>query len=53
MDMKERYKIITTDEFRNWKDKESPRSQYQIDERLSKIKYDGYFGNYKSVSKEE
>lgn len=45
--------LITTDEFQEWMRQETPRSQYQIDGRLAKIRLDGYFGNHKSVSHEE
>lgn len=50
---KEFYRIIQTEEFEEWLSHESPRSQYQIDTRLAKIRLDGYFGNYKSVSTHE
>lgn len=48
--MTEHYRIISTQEFLEWKSEESPRSQYQIDARLAKIRLEGYFGNHKSVS---
>lgn len=51
--MTECYVLISTEEFRKWIQHESPRSQYQIDARLAKIRLDGYFGNHKSVSHEE
>ena len=51
--MTECYTLITTDEFQEWMRQETPRSQYQIDGRLAKIRLDGYFGNHKSVSHEE
>lgn len=51
--MTECYKLIVTDEFQEWMRNESPRSQYQIDGRLAKIRLDGYFGNHKSISFEE
>lgn len=49
----EHYRLIITEEFEEWFNHETPRSQYQIDARLAKIRLDGYFGNYKSVSSHE
>lgn len=49
----EYYRLVTTEEFRLWLQQESPKSRYQIDTRLAKIRFDGYFGNHKSVSHEE
>ena len=40
-------------EFREWLDEETPRSRYQIDTRLAKIRLDGHFGDHKSVSHNE
>lgn len=51
--MNECYRLISTAEFREWLKGENPRSRYQIDARLAKIRFDGYFGNHKSVSHEE
>lgn len=51
--MTECYRLILTEEFEVWLDKESPRSRYQIDTRLAKIRLDGYFGTHKSVSSYE
>ena len=51
--MTECYTLIMTEEFQEWMQHETPRSQYQIDGRLAKIRLDGYFGNRKSVSHEE
>ena len=51
--MPECFRLVSTDEFLEWKENENSRSQYQIDARLAKIRFDGYFGNYKSVSHEE
>lgn len=48
--MPECYRLITTKEFLEWLNEENPRSRYQIDARLAKIRLDGYFGNHKSVS---
>lgn len=51
--MTEYYTLIITEEFQEWMRHEPPRSQYQIDGRLAKIRLDGYFGNHKSESHEE
>jgi len=51
--MAECYRLILTEEFREWLSSETPRSRYQIDARLAKIRLDGYFGNHKSVSHED
>lgn len=51
--MPECYRLIPTDEFLEWLRDENPRSQYQIDARLAKIRLDGYFGDHKSVSHDE
>ena len=48
--MTEYYQFISTEEFQEWLETETPKSQYQIDARLAKISLDGYFGNHKSVS---
>lgn len=44
------YRILQTTEYDEWIDDEPPRSQVQINKRLSKIKYEGHFGDHKSVS---
>lgn len=44
------YRILQTSEYGEWVSNESPRSQVQINKRLSMIKYDGYFGDHKSIS---
>jgi hypothetical protein len=36
------YRILQTPEYSEWVDNETPRSQVQINKRLSMIKYDGY-----------
>lgn len=51
--MAECYRLITTEEFDEWLSKESPRSQYQIDGRLARIRLDGHFGHHRSVSSHE
>lgn len=44
------YCILQTPEYSEWVGNEAPRSQVQINKRLSMIKYDGYFGDRKSIS---
>lgn len=44
------YCILQTTEYADWLRNESSRSQVQISKRLAMIKYDGYFGDHKSVS---
>jgi putative addiction module killer protein len=44
------YCILQTPEYREWINNEPPRSQVQINKRLSMIKFDGHFGDHKSVS---
>lgn len=51
--MTEYYHFISTEEFQEWLDSETPKSRYQIDARLAKISLDGYFGDHKSVSHNE
>lgn len=51
--MTEQYRLIATEEFREWLSKEPLRSQYQIDARLAKIRLEGHFGFHKSVSHDE
>ena len=51
--MPECYRLVLTEEFHEWLNNETPRSRYQIDARLAKIRLDGYFGNNKSVSHDE
>lgn len=48
--MTECYRIILTEEFHEWLNQETPKSRYQIDARLAKIRLDGYFGTHKSVT---
>lgn len=38
--MPECYRLIPTKEFLEWMNNENPRSQYQIDARLAKIRLD-------------
>lgn len=51
--MAETYRLLLTEEFEEWLESESARSRYQIDERLAKIRLDGYFGSHRSVSNNE
>jgi putative component of toxin-antitoxin plasmid stabilization module len=44
------YKILQTSEYDEWVKDEPPRSQVQINKRLSMIKFEGYFGDHKSIS---
>ncbi|MGL4540080.1 MAG: hypothetical protein ACRCU0_03795 [Candidatus Rhabdochlamydia sp.] len=37
------YRILQTSEYSDWISNEPPRSQVQINKRLSMIKFDGYF----------
>jgi len=49
--MKERiYQIHRTPEFREWYNAQTEKSRVQIDDRLSKIQDEGYFGDHKSVN---
>lgn len=51
--MTECYRILQTEEFEKWKNKETERSQYQIDMRLAKLRLDGHFGTKNNVSYNE
>lgn len=52
--MKERaYQIFRITEFRDWYDEQTEKSRVQIDDRLSKIQDQGYFGDHKSVTVED
>lgn len=44
------YHILQASEYSEWISKEPPRSQVQINKRLSMIKFDGYLGVHKSIS---
>lgn len=49
--MKERiYHIYRVPEFCNWFEDQTEKARIQIDDRLSKIQDEGYFGDHKSVS---
>ena len=52
--MKERaYHIHRVPEFRDWFDEQTEKTRVQIDDRLSKIQDEGYFGDHKSVSDDD
>jgi len=52
--MKERaYHIHRVPEFRDWFGEQTEKAQVQIDDRLSKIQDEGYFGDHKSVSDDD
>lgn len=51
--MNECYRLLQTEEFEDWLDGETERSHYQIDTRLAKLRFDGYFGTRNNVSKNE
>lgn len=44
------YQILRTPEYRCWHEEQSEKSKVQIDDRLSKIQDEGYFGDHKNVS---
>lgn len=44
------YHIVIAPEFRDWFEEQTEKSKIQIDDRLSKIQYSGYFGDCKSVT---
>lgn len=49
--MQERhYQIYRVPEFRDWFNEQTEKARVQIDDRLSKIQDEGYFGDHKSVS---
>src|SRR5271156_673895 len=52
--MKERaYHIHRVPEFRDWFDEQTEKARVQIDDRLSKIQDERYFGDHKSVSDDD
>lgn len=52
--MKERaYHIHRIPEFLDWFDGQTEKARVQIDDRLSKIQDEGYFGDHKSVSNDD
>ena len=44
-----KYKIIKAPEYDDWLTLETEKSKVQINDRLSKIESDGYFGTHKSL----
>jgi putative component of toxin-antitoxin plasmid stabilization module len=44
------YRIHRIPEFCSWYEEQTEKSRVQIDERLSKIQDDAYFGDKRSVS---
>jgi putative addiction module killer protein len=48
--MKEiKYKILVTPEYAEWFNEQSAKSQVQINDRLSRVRENGYFGDHKDV----
>ena len=47
------YQIYRSLQFKDWFYKQTEKAQVQIDDRLSRIQDEGYFGDYKSVSDDE
>jgi putative addiction module killer protein len=45
-----KYKFYKTDEYQEWLEQETYKSQTQIAERLLKIELEGYFGTHKYLS---
>jgi putative component of toxin-antitoxin plasmid stabilization module len=43
------YQIHRIPEFRDWFNTQTEKAKVQIDDRLSKIQDEGYFGDHKSV----
>lgn len=52
--MKEQaYQICRIPEFRDWFDEQTEKARVQIDDRLSKIQEEGYFGDHKPVGDDD
>ena len=52
--MKKRtYQIFRIPEFRDWFNEQTEKARVQIDDRLSKIQDEGYFGDHKSVTADD
>jgi putative addiction module killer protein len=47
------FTILRTPEFRSWYEKQTEKTRVQVDDRLSKIQDDGYFGDHKTVSEND
>lgn len=45
-----KYRIYRITEFKDWFNEQTEKAQVQIDDRLSKIQDEGYFGDHKSVT---
>lgn len=45
--IKKKFTLYTTPEYEEWFDNETAKSQAQIDDRLSKIRHNCYFGDHK------
>lgn len=50
---RKKYSIHRILEFRDWYDEQTEKAKVQIDDRLSKIQDEGYFGDYKSVTNDD
>lgn len=48
--LNKKYTLYRTCEFQDWLDEETLKSQAQIDDRLFKIRDEGYFGDHKYLS---
>ena len=44
-----KYKIYKTPEYQEWLEEQLAKAQVQIEDRLSKIETDGYFGTHKHL----
>ncbi len=47
MIIKKNYKFYKTREYQEWLQGETEKSQFQVEDRLSKIELEGHFGNHK------
>ncbi len=48
--LRKAFLIQRTPDFRDWFGEQTEKAKVQIDDRLSKIQYEGYFGDHKCVS---
>jgi putative addiction module killer protein len=44
-----KYRIFRTEEFKDWMENESLKSQVQVEKRISNIELEGHFGTSKDV----
>ena len=44
-----KFKILATDEFEDWLEREPAKARVQIAKRIAHIKDEGYFGDHKQV----